>query len=160
MFEPGNILYGVFRLSNIETKPKYAIVLHKDDNSYILATFTTSQPRAGATVYIHGKNPPGSQNPKSHVFLATRMIGTYTVQGVSKEYHFPDDTTVVPDYGFRFTSITEFQKNVTNLVLKCTLYEKEYLDRIYTLYQCKKSPREYKEIYKQILTERLKSSKG
>lgn len=154
MFEPGNVLYGLFRLSNIETKPKYAIILHKDERSYILATFTTSQPRAGAVSYVHGKNPPGSPNPRSHVFLATQMIGTYTVQGVSIEYHFPDDTTVVPDYGFRFTSIAEFQKNVTNLELKCTLYEKEYLNLIYTLYQCKKSPREYKEIYEQILIDR------
>lgn len=154
MFEPGNVLHGIFRLSDVVTKPKYAIVLYKDANSYILATFTTSQPRAGASNYVHGKNPPGSQNPRSHVFLATRMIGTYTFQGVLKEYHFPDDTTVVPDYGFRFTSISEFQKIVTNLVLKCTLFEQEYLDLIYTLYQCKKSPREYKEIYERILTEK------
>lgn len=154
MFEPGNVLHGIFRLSDVVTKPKYAIVLYKDANSYILATFTTSQPRAGASNYVHGKNPPRSQNPRSHVFLATRMIGTYTFQGVLKEYHFPDDTTVVPDYGFRFTSISEFQKNVTNLVLKCTLFEQEYLDLIYTLYQCKKSPREYKENYERILTEK------
>lgn len=154
MFEPGNVLHGIFRLSDVVTKPKYAIVLYKDANFYILATFTTSQPRAGASNYVHGKNPPGSQNPRSHVFLSTRMIGTYTFQGVLKEYHFPDDTTVVPDYGFRFTSISEFQKNVTNLVLKCTLFEQEYLDLIYTLYQCKKSPREYKEIYERILTEK------
>ena len=156
MFEPGNVLHGIFRLSDTLTKPKYAIVLHKDNDFYILATFTTSQKRSGAVAYVHGKNPKGSKEPKSYVFLSTQKVGTRTVNGVVKEYNFPDDTTVVPDYGLRFTSIVEFKKNVTNLELVCSLYEREYLDLIYTLYQCKKTPREYKEIYERILSTKVK----
>ena len=157
MFKPGNVLYGTFKLSNICTKPKYAIILHNDGQDRVLATYTTSKKRSGVSDYVHGKNPSGSNDPKSYVFLASKEVGTYKDgNGVTQSFRFPEDSTVVPDYGYTKTSTHSLSLNVPDLTFICSLFEKEYLDLIYMLYQSKKTPREYKKIFEKISQDKLK----
>lgn len=149
MFVAGNILYGIFTLKNT-TKHKYSIILHVDNGLCILATYTTSQERSGVPNPTHGKNPK-SGVPVSYVFKAGISIGKCPQ---NNDFAFKLDTVVVSDYGFIESSIECFKKSVSGLTLVCSLYNKEYLDLIYTLYQCRRTPKEYKKIFENILSEK------
>lgn len=150
MFNPGSILYGLFTFVT-ESKNKYVIVLHNDGNCCIVTTFTTSQARSSIAIPVHGANP--KENPKSYVFKAYVPIG---LKDDGTEFSFGLDTTIVPDYGYAYTSITDFKSKVTSLTKVCNLYEKEYLDLIYTLYKCTELPKRYKIIFEKILEDKLK----
>lgn len=150
MFTPGSILYGLFSFVT-ESKNKYAIVLHNDGNSCIVTTFTTSQARSSICIPVHGANP--KEKPKSYVFKANIPIGLKDNGGI---FCFELDTTVVPDYGYAYTSISDFKNKVTSLTKVCNLYESEYINLIYTLYKCSELPKRYKALFEQILENKLK----
>lgn len=148
MFRAGNILHGFFDLGVNGKKNKYAIVLHNDGNACVLMSFATSQLRSSSENPVHGRNPQKGE-PQSYVFKAGVVIGTEPIN--KSDFSFPKDTTVVPDYGILSTEICAFTASVANLLTVCELYEKEYLDLIYTLYKCKKTKKKYKEIFEKIL---------
>lgn len=150
MFTPGNILYGLFQFKD-KSKDKYVIVLHKDENHCILTTFTTSQPRTGVQCPKHGKNKDAkSGKVMSHLFKQGVSIG---MQPCGKlEFSFPMDTTIVPDYGFEEWKEATLVENATNLKLVCRMYQEEYLDLIYTLYQAHKTRKQHRELFERILS--------
>lgn len=150
MFKSGSILYGLFTFVT-EKKNKYAIVLHNDGNNCIVTTFTTSQARSSISSPEHGANP--KEEPRSYVFKANIPIG---IKEDGEIFSFPLDTTIVPDYGCAYASIDDFKKKVESLTKVCDLYEKEYIDLIYTLYKCSELPKKYKAIFEQILSEKCK----
>lgn len=152
MFTAGNILHATFNLGAIK-KEKFAIVLYKDETNCILTTFTTSQERSTVFNPCHGKNPAEGE-PKSYVFKADIIIGHKPNSESSFSFH--KDTTVVPDYGYTDSPIECFVKNAENLKVVCSLNENEFIDLIYTLYNCKHTIRKYKKIFEKILTERCK----
>ena len=147
MFAPGNILHGEFDLGT-EKKEKFAIVLYNDGVDCILTTFTTSQERSTVLSPCHGKNPAEGE-AKSYVFKSKTEIG-FNPDGQTP-FFFHKDTTVVPDYGYTSSTIECFTKKVDNLKVVCKLYPKEYSDLIYTLYNCKYTPRKHKTLFEGIL---------
>lgn len=150
MFTSGSILYGLFTFVT-ESKNKYAIVLHNDGNSCIVTTFTTSQTRSSICDPVHGANP--KEKPRSYVFKARTPIG---LKDDGTVFCFGLDTTVVPDYGYAYSSIDDFKRKVTSLTKVCDLYEQEYIDLIYTLYKCSELPKKYKTVFEQILKDKIK----
>lgn len=150
MFTSGSILYGLFTFVTA-SKNKYAIVLHNDGKNCIITTFTTSQARSSMGVPVHGANP--KDKPKSYVFKAHTPIG---LKEDGTVFCFGLDTTVVPDYGYAYTSIDDFKRKVTSLTKVCDLYEHEYIDLIYTLYKCQELPKKYKAVFEQILKDKIK----
>lgn len=153
MFTPGNILHGLFQLKN-GPKNKYAIVLHKDESHCILTTFTTSQPRSGVEVPIHGKNTNPEGKVMSYVFKKGTPIGMQPCGTL--EFSFPKDTAVVPDYGFEEWVETDINEKVENLELVCRLYLKEYQDLIYTLYQGYGTIQKHRDLFEKLLSEIIK----
>lgn len=99
-----------------------------------------------------------NQNMRSfYIMTGKKDVGTYKDgNGVTQSFRFPEDSTVVPDYGYTKTSTHSLSLNVPDLTFICSLFEKEYLDLIYMLYQSKKTPREYKKIFEKILQDKLK----
>jgi len=152
MFVPGNILHGTFDLGS-EKKTKYAIVLYNDGTDCILTTFTTSQERSTVLSPCHGRNPSDGE-AETYVFKSNIHIGLKPQD--STPFSFIKDTTVVPDYGFTYSSTESFMKNVDHLKVVCHLYDKEYADLIYTLYKCKRLPKKYKQIFECILSDMYK----
>jgi hypothetical protein len=140
MFTPGSILYGLFDLK-IERKNKYAIILHNNGFGFIVATFTTSQKRAGINP-LHGKNPV--DNPNCYVFKAGVVIGE-TPKG--EDFSFRKDTVVVPDYGYSYETDSDFRSKVSNLHKVCKLHKQEFIELLHTLCKCKSLPREYRKLF-------------
>ncbi len=154
MFTPGSILYGTFQLKAV-TKPKYVIVLYNDGTNCILTTFTTSEERSGVISPIHGKNPQEGE-PLSYVFKKDIIVGELHSKDKTNFFSFPKDTIVVPDYGNQYTTQEAFLSEVKNLVKCCELYPKEYENLIYTLYKSKKTKRQFKRIFEDILKSIIK----
>lgn len=120
-------------------------------------TYTTSRQRAGVADYVHGKNPRGSNDPKSYVFLSSQTVGYfYDNEGKRHDFQFPKDSMVVPDYGYTQLSVETLIRAVPDLTCVCRLFTHEYIDLIYTLYQSKKTPTGYKKIFEKILNEHIK----
>lgn len=144
MLNEGSILHGLFHFPH-ESKNKYAIILHKDEDSFITTTFTTSQRR-------HPENPRHGANPKNepicHVFLAGKSIG---LKPDGQPFAFSKNTTIVPDYGVNKQPIDTFKSKVTDLTKVCDLYENEYEDLLYTLYKCD----DLQDKYRVLLEQRL-----
>lgn len=150
MYEVGAILYGVFTLSQNDTKHKYAVVIERDEEGCLVTTFTTSQERSGSPIPVHGANP-SIKEPQSYVFLSSVEIGIDPRTNIP--FFFPRNTCIVPDYGFTKKTITEFESKVHDLVKVCQLYEHEVIDLFYTLYKCKRVPRWVKQLLERKLEE-------
>lgn len=147
MYQVGAILHGLFDFYPQEKKTKFAIILHRDNNDFILTTFTTSQDRSGSENPVHGANPSKAA-PQSYVFKAEVEIG---LQPDGKPFSFKKDTTIVPDYGFSVKSIAEFNAKAEDLTKVCQLHEAEYIELIYVLYKSKKTSKLNKERFEKIL---------
>jgi len=151
MYQVGAILHGLFDFYSQGKKTKYAIILYKDKNNFILTTFTTSQARSGMENPVHGANP-SKDNPKSYVFKAKVEIG---LMPSGKPFWFKKDTTIVPDYGLSFKSIEEFNAKAEHLEKVCQLHPAEYIELIYVLYKSKKISMQYKTFLGKVLDELL-----
>lgn len=147
MYQVGAILHGLFDFYPQAKKTKFAIILHRDNDDFILTTFTTSQDRSGTENPVHGANPSKAE-PKSYVFKAEVEIGS---QPDGKPFSFKKDTTIVPDYGFSIKSIVEFNAKAENLIKVCQLHEAEYIELIYVLYKSKKTSQANKKRFEKIL---------
>ena len=147
MYQVGAILHGLFDFHPQQKKNKYAIILQRDNNDFILTTFTTSQDRSGAENPVHGANP-SKVEPRSYVFKAEVEIGS---QSDGKAFSFKKDTIIVPDYGFSIKSIAEFNAKAENLTKVCQLYQAEYIELIYVLYKSKKTNKANRERFEKIL---------
>jgi len=155
MYEVGSVLYGYFYLNENLSKNKYVIVFDLSDDTCLLTTFTTSQPRSGSLDITHGRNPV-SGIPMSYVFLKDVEIGIDP--NTNLPFCFPQNTTIVPDYGFSFKLLSEFQATSKNLKKVCQLYNHEINNLIYTLYHCTKTPKNVKKIFEKKLEEMNKVS--
>lgn len=151
MYQVGAILHGLFDFYSQGKKTKYAIILYKDKDDFILTTFTTSKDRSGTENPVHGANPTKT-DPKSYVFKAKVEIG-HKPDG--NPFSFNKDTTIVPDYGLSLKSIAEFNSKVENLEKVCQLYQTEYIELIYVLYKSKKTNIQYKTFFSKILEDLL-----
>ena len=147
MYRVGAILHGLFDFHTQGKKIKYAIILHRDKEDFILTTFTTSQDRSGAENPVHGANPTKAE-PLSYVFKAEVEIGS---QPDGKPFSFKRDTTIVPDYGLSVKTIAQFKAKAENLTKVCQLHETEYIELIYVLYKSKKTSFENRARSKKIL---------
>lgn len=143
MLDSSTIVYGLFRFAN-EVKNKYAVILHNENDDYIITTFTTSQRRAGDNP-THGIN----QNPKCYVFKAKVAIGLCPNSGA--DFFFEKDTTIVPDYGILDVSVERFLSIVSGLKAVCKLHKKEYLDLLYFFYKSEKTKQKHTKIFERIL---------
>lgn len=152
MYRVGAILHGLFDFHTQGKKHKFAIILHRDNEDFILTTFTTSQDRSGIENPVHGANPTKA-DPKSYVFKAEVEIG---LKPNGKPFSFKKDTTIVPDYGLSAKSIADFNSKVENLEKVCQLHEAEYIELIYVLYKSKKTSIENKMKFEKILESLLK----
>ena len=141
--DPSTIVYGLFKLQN-EQKNKYVVVLHNDNDDYIITTFTTSRKRAGNNS-THGKN----QNPECYVFKSKVPIGVCPNSG--SDFSFEKDTTIVPDYGIRDILVEEFLSLVSGLKTVCILRKEEYLNLLYFLCKSQKTKLKYVRIFEDIL---------
>jgi len=151
MYQVGAILHGLFDFYSLGKKTKYAIILYKDNDNFILTTFTTSRDRSGSEYPVHGANPTKA-DPKSYVFKKNVEIG---LKPDGNPFSFNKDTTIVPDYGLSIKSIAEFNTKVENLVKVCQLYQTEYIELIYVLYKSKKTSIKNKVYFCKILEELL-----
>ncbi|MFA5045128.1 MAG: hypothetical protein WC542_04285 [Paludibacter sp.] len=151
MYRVGAILYGLFDFQTQGKKKKYVIILHRDNEDFILTTFTTSQDRSGAENPVHGANPTKT-DPKSYVFKAEKEIG---LKPDGNAFSFKKDTTIVPDYGFSVKTIEQFNARAENLIKVCQLYPEEYIDLIYVLYKSKKTSKANKVRFEKILNEMI-----
>ena len=151
MYSVGAILHGLFDFHPQGKKTKYAIILYRDNDNFILTTFTTSQERSGAEIPVHGANPTKT-NPLSYVFKAEVEIG---LKPDGKAFAFKKDTTIVPDYGFSYKTIAEFNDRAENLTKVCQMHEAEYIELIYVLYKSKKTSKENKQRFEKILNEMI-----
>ena len=150
MLEIGAIYYGLFILSDFETKNKYLIVFHLYDDTCLLTTFTTSQDRSGSIDVVHGHNP--SVRPyRSHVFKQGVEIGINPES--QSRFSFPLDTAVVPDYGFAKKTTKEILASAQNLKKVCQLDTSEYIELMYTLIHSKGTPKGIKEVFETKLEE-------
>lgn len=150
MFEVGAILYGFFKLSDIESKYKYAIVFDLTEEACLVTTFTTSRARSGVLNPTHGANP--EKKPyRSYVFLKDIEIGTCPDTGLP--FSFSKNTTVVPDIGFSIKSLAVFYASVTDLRKVCQLHKNEFTDLMYALYNCDTTLDWVKEILEKKLEE-------
>ena len=140
---PSSIIYGLFQLKN-EQKHKYAVILHNDNDNYIITTFTTSQKRAGKNP-THGKN----KNPECYVFKANTIIGICPSN--ETDFYFKTDTIIVPDYGLLDIPVEDFLNKVTGLKTVCHLHKEEYINLLHFLYQCKKTKIRHVRIFENIL---------
>lgn len=151
MYRVGVILHGLFDFHPQGKKTKYAIILYRDNDDFILTTFTTSKDRSGAENPVHGANPSKAE-PLSYVFKAEVEIGS---QPNGTPFSFKKDTTIVPDYGLSYKTIAEFNDRVENLTKVCQLHEIEYIELIYVLYKSKKTSKANKERFEKILDEMI-----
>ena len=149
MYQVGAILHGLFDFHPQPKKTKYVIILHRDNNDFILTTFTTSHDRSGVENPVHGANPSKAE-PKSYVFKAEVQIGS---QSDGKPFSFKKDTTIVPDYGLTMKSIVDFNSKAENLTKVCQLHEAEYIELIYVLYKSKKTSKANRDRFEKILEE-------
>ncbi len=143
MYKAGSVYYGKFKLSEIETKNKYLIVFHLFEDTCLLTTFTTSQPRSGVDNPVHGHNP-ATKPYRSYVFKKGIAIGDIPITNIP--FSFQEDTAIVPDYGFAKKSISDLHFSVQNLTMVCQLYPNEFIDLIYTLYHSKGTPNWVKDV--------------
>lgn len=143
MLDPSTIVYGLFKLKN-EEKNKYAVILHNENDDYIITTFTTSQKRAGNNP-VHGVN----KNPECYVFKAKVAIGV--CPDLETDFYFEKDTTIVPDYGIQDVSIEHFTRRVSNLKTVCRLHTDEYRDLLYFFYKNEKTKLKYVKIFEKTL---------
>jgi len=151
MYEVGAILHGQFDFYSQGKRTKYAIILYRDQDNFILTTFTTSKERSGTESPVHGANPTKA-DPKSYVFKAKIEIG---LNPDGNPFSFSKDTTIVPDYGLSFKSIEEFNAKAEHLEKVCQLHPAEYIELIYVLYKSKKISMQYKTFLGKVLDELL-----
>lgn len=145
MLTPGNVLHGNFSL-NPKSDDKYCIVLHRDNNNpeeCVVTIFTTGQKRSVSNP-VHGRNELviGENKHLTYVFKAGKVVGE---NEEGKPFSFPSDSTVVADYGIASWTINELQ-NIEGIHSKCTLYDKEFKDLLYTLLKSEDTVEKYKPI--------------
>ena len=153
MFNPGEVIYGTVNgFGFIKPKPKYLIVLYRDDQLTIATCFTTSQERAGVPPenLKHGavKDEDGFI---SYVFLAGVVVGQHPESG--EDFAFPLNSTVTFDYGLNLGELFDFQNGIENAELKCLLSEEEFGNLLYAMYSSHITPRKYKPYLEKSLNE-------
>lgn len=150
MFAPGEIIYGFAKSTN-PPKNKYLITIYRDDTLNIIASFTTSQARAGVPPEMihHGAIINDENKCLSYVFEAKKEIG-FDPRG-GKPFSFPLRTTVTFDYGIIEGRYEQIQAQFENPEVVCKLNESEYIDLIYAMYKSHHTKARHKEILNRIL---------
>lgn len=152
MLSTKNVIHGFFDFGPNRSKYKYLISIHNEGNSNIFVSFTTSQKRG----YFKGKDrvlKDKEGNPRSYVFYENTPIG---VDSDKNPWSFPQTTSIVFDYSLdMINSVEAFFSNTRDLTLKCTLYDKEYIDLVYAIYQSNDTSEQLKPILEEILKKNI-----
>lgn len=149
MLTPRNVIYGFSKTTN-PPKPKYLISLYRDENTEVIACFTTSRPRAGVPLedIRHGSNKRDGKII-SFVFLAHKAVGIKP--NTSEAFSFPLQTTVRFSYCFQEADQSTILKNIENPEVVGVLDNNEYVDLIYAMYWSPDTPEVYKPFFEKVL---------
>ena len=150
MFAPGEITYGFAKSTN-PPKFKYLVTIYRDERLNIIASFTTSQSRAGVPLekIHHGAIITEDNKCLSYVFEANQEIGIDPRTG--KPFSFPLRTTVTFDYGIIEGELQQIKNQFENPEVVCKLNDSEYIDLIYAMYKSPHTKARHKDILNKIL---------
>lgn len=149
MFDEGNLLlFRPFHFSNGSSKPKFFLVLNKDQNEVLLATLPTSQDHVPGDLEIHaGCYEIPERNVNVYVFLKDTDIA---VDDAGNTFHFIKNTFI---YGADLQKYpaAAFREQVSNGETVIELKGKINADIYNDLKNCLKKSEAVKNKYKKLL---------
>lgn len=150
MFDEGNLLlFTPFYFSDGTSKPKFFVVLNKDDNEVLLASLPTSKDHIPAGFDVHdGCYEMPERNVNVYVFMKGTNIATDPVSGTP--FAFRKNTFIYGADLKKFPAVA-FHEQVSNGETVIELKGKINTDIYDDLKRCLKNSAAVKNKYKKLL---------